>query len=60
MTQRQQQDLFSEELSRLVDRFAGEFELSYASVIGCIELEKAKLLNELLNPELYEEEDDNY
>ena len=56
MKEREQQYAFSCELRSLVNRYANEFDLSYESVIGCLEKEKATLLNELLNPELYEDE----
>lgn len=59
MNERKQQDAFSNELARLVNRFANEFEMTYTSTIGCLELQKAKLLNELLNPELYDTDDEN-
>lgn len=54
MNEREQQSIFTKELEMMVNRFANEFDMSYQSVIGCLELEKAKLLNEMLNPELYE------
>lgn len=55
MTEREQQSAFSYELEAMVNRFAREFDMSYQSVLGCLELEKAKLINEMLNPELYED-----
>ena len=57
MTEKKAIELFSNDLERLVDRYAREFDLTLQSAIGCLEWEKAKLLNETLNPELYEKED---
>ena len=58
ITQVEQQSAFSNDLEKLVNHYANEFDLSYQSVIGCLELEKAKLLNEMLNPELFEDDDE--
>ncbi len=55
MTEKEQQKAFEVDLQSLVNRYANEFDLSYASILGCLEIEKATLLNELLNPELYED-----
>ncbi len=56
MTEREQQSAFARDLKALVNRYAHEFDLSYESIFGCFEVEKATLLNELLNPELYEDQ----
>lgn len=56
MTEREQQQAFKNDLQALVNRYAHEFEMSYESMIGCFEVEKATLLNELINPELYDED----
>lgn len=58
MTERESIELFSNDLERLVNRYAREFDLSIQSAIGCLEWEKAKLLNQTLNPELYPDEDE--
>lgn len=56
MTEREQQAAFAKDLEAMVNRYANEFDLSYESILGCFEIEKATLLNELLNPELYEDQ----
>ncbi len=38
MTETEQINRFSDELDALVDRYAQEYDLSYASVIGCLTL----------------------
>lgn len=57
MSEKESIKLFSEELEKLVNRFAREFDLTLQSAIGCLEWEKAKLLNQELNPELYDTPD---
>lgn len=44
MTQEQQQDAFSEELYKLIDRFTDEYDLTVPSVIGVIEIVKMELM----------------
>jgi len=39
-------DHFVDELERLIDRLRAEYEMTYAEVIGCLELVKADLLSE--------------
>lgn len=56
MTEREQQLAFAKDLRALVNRYAHEFDLSYESILGCFDVERATLLNELLNPELYEDQ----
>ena len=51
MTQERQQDAFALDLGRLVDRYATEFQLTYASIIGALELQKVKLANQALKDE---------
>mgnify|MGYP003675543802 CR=1 FL=1 len=55
MTQEQQQNAFAEDLGRLIDRYAEEFEMTFPSMVGCLELQKAKLVDFCLN-DLEEEE----
>lgn len=57
MEEKQAIELFSNELERLVNRYAREFDMTLQSAIGCLEWEKAKLLNQALNPELYPDEE---
>jgi hypothetical protein len=57
MTEKESIKLFSDDLERLVNKYAREFDLTLQSAIGCLEWEKAKLLNETLNPELYDDEE---
>jgi len=47
MNQSDQQIAFSEALERLVHRFCSEFELTYESMIGCLEIQKAYLIHDL-------------
>ena len=58
MNEKKAIELFSNDLEKLVDRYAREFDLTLQSAIGCLEWEKAKLLNETLNPELYEKDEE--
>ncbi len=51
-------EMLSSDLSKLMDRYAREFDMPLQTAIGCLEWEKAKLLNETLNPELYEENEE--
>jgi hypothetical protein len=57
MSEKESIKLFSDDLERLVNKYAREFDLTLQSAIGCLEWEKAKLLNETLNPELYDDEE---
>ena len=57
MTERETIRLFSADLERLVNRYAREFEMEIESAIGCLQMEAAKLINQHLNPELYENDD---
>ncbi len=43
MKQEEQQDAFANDLGRLIDRYAAEFEITYASMIGVLSLQKTKL-----------------
>lgn len=43
MTQEEQQTAFAQELGKLVDRYAHEFEITFVSMVGCLEMQKAKL-----------------
>lgn len=56
MNEREQQLAFSLEIYNLISRFGNEFEMSYQSMVGCLEIEKARLTNQIINPELYDEQ----
>jgi len=43
MNEKEQIQAFADDLDRLVDRYRGEFDLSYASVVGTLNM-KAHLL----------------
>jgi len=43
VTERQQIQVFDDELQRLIDRFADEFELTYASIIGTMQMKQMSL-----------------
>lgn len=49
MTQEEQQQAFADDLGALIDRYANEFEMTFFSMIGCLELQKVKLANECLD-----------
>lgn len=44
MTQEQQQDCFSTELYKLIDRFTEDFDLTIPSVVGVMEVVKMELM----------------
>lgn len=47
-TQSEQQEAFCNDLTALVGRYRQEFDLTYASIIGCIEVVKTDLMLEIL------------
>jgi len=47
MTQEDQQIAFATELEHLICRYTTEFELTYESMVGCIEIQKAYLIHDL-------------
>lgn len=49
MDQRAQQVAFQQELNSMVDRYSQEFEMTYASIIGVLELQKLEIANFLFN-----------
>jgi hypothetical protein len=57
MTQEEQQQAFADDLGRLVDRYANEFEMTFFSMIGCLELQKARLARWTLDQQEEEEGD---
>lgn len=46
MTDKQQTDSFADELDKLVDRFRSEYDMSYAQVVGVLEMKKWLLCSE--------------
>lgn len=44
MTDREQTDAFAKDLDRLVDRYASEFELTFAQLVGVLEIKKVQLV----------------
>lgn len=44
MNQNQQQDAFSEELYKLINRFTDEYDLTVPSIVGVIEVIKLELM----------------
>jgi len=51
MTEREQSKAFAEELDRLCDRFAEEFDITYTSIVGGLEFKKAELIKQALENE---------
>lgn len=51
MTNEDQTDAFAKELDKLVLRFCVEFDLTYATIIGTLEIKKHLLLKEKLEEE---------
>ena len=49
MEQDKQQNAFAQDLAKLIDRYALEFNLTYASIIGCLELQKGELVKEVID-----------
>jgi len=45
MKKNKQIDIFSHELDKFIDKFAKEFDLTYAEVIGTLTIKIHKLLN---------------
>lgn len=57
-TAQEQQNAFITDLDLLIERYSDEFTLTYASVIGCLEVVKADLIREMFHPEGEEEEEE--
>lgn len=47
MSAKEQTDHFANELDKLVDRFRSEYEMSYAQVVGVLEMKKWLLCSEV-------------
>ena len=56
MNQREQQMAFQSDLNAMMDRYSQEFEMTYVSMIGVLELQKLELADFLFNGG----EDDDY
>lgn len=41
-------DHFTDELARLIDRFRQEYEMTYAEVVGALEITKTALIDEAI------------
>lgn len=46
MTEKEQTDHFANEIDRLVDRYRSEYEMSYASVVGVLQMKIHLLCDE--------------
>lgn len=46
MTDKEQTDAFSDDLDKLVERYRHEFEISYAQVVGTLQMKIHLLCNE--------------
>ena len=60
MDQREQQIALCRDLEVLLDRYAQEFEMTYESIIGCLELKKLEVANFLLGGGEDWEDDEDY
>jgi|TARA_R110000751_G_scaffold274600_1_gene375493 hypothetical protein len=62
MDQSEQQMAFQEELNSLINRYSQEFELTYVSMIGVLEIQKLELAHYLFTDEEYQgyEEEEDY
>ena len=49
MDQREQQGAFQAELNSMVERYGQEFDMTYVSMIGVLELQKLELADFLFN-----------
>jgi hypothetical protein len=49
MDQREQQIAFQNELNSMVERYSQEFDMTYVSMIGVLELQKLELADFLFN-----------
>ena len=60
MTEREQQAAFLDDLGALCLRYSMEFEMSYPSVLGCLEIQKLDIYESLMYSlaEFVEDDDD--
>ncbi len=49
MDQREQQIALGDDLAKLLDRYALDWEMTYESIIGCLELKKLEIADFLMN-----------
>ena len=51
MTQEEQQDALVADLIGLIDRYRGDWDLTYISVLGCLEVARLDLIQDMLSPD---------
>jgi Mg2+/Co2+ transporter CorB len=56
MDQREQQMAFQDELNAMVERYSQEFDMTYVSIVGVLELQKLEIADFLFSSR----EDDDY
>lgn len=49
MDQREQQMALGDDLAKLLDRYALDWEMTYESIIGCLELKKLEIADFLMS-----------
>jgi hypothetical protein len=49
MDQREQQIAFANDIRAVIDRYGNEFDMTYASLVGILEIEKAFLIDVMMN-----------
>lgn len=42
----EKEEIFSEELHKLINHFCQEYDMTYAQIIGCLEIVKSELVHE--------------
>ena len=58
MSQFEQQEAFQRDLNMLVDRYGSEFDMTYASIVGVLELQKLEIASYLFNSTDSDDDDD--
>lgn len=58
MTQDEQQEHFLTDIGKVIDRYKDEYEISYASVVGCLRLVAAHFEQECLEVVALEDEEE--
>jgi len=59
MDQEQQTDIFAQELKNLTNRFCDEYDLTYESMIGAMEVHKGRMLYQMVAQEIEMEEEED-
>jgi hypothetical protein len=49
MDQQEQQRAFANDIRAVIDRYGNEFDMTYASLVGILEIEKAFLIDVMMN-----------